>query len=196
MQIARTIIKLEHVASYPSDQLVFIDSGVPRRLRSGKEGVGAADNHTNNDAIMNEIRDKLSGPDRRSIGQSDQVVAQILAEPNQFGPVFDGMLSNDPVMRMRCADVIEKVTQQHPEYLIPYKDRLIYVISQIDQHEVRWHVAQMFPRLFLTPDERRLVVKILSSYLEDQSKIVKTLSMQALADIAEQDAALRPAILK
>jgi len=31
--------------------------------------------------------------------------------------------------------------------------------------------------------------------MQDQSKIVKTFSMQALADLAEQDAALKPGIL-
>ncbi|MCI0697761.1 hypothetical protein L0337_37910 [candidate division KSB1 bacterium] len=61
---------------------------------------------------------------------------------------------------------------------------------------MRWHVAQLFSRLEWSPKERRLIVDILKNYLTDESKIVKTFSMQALADIAEPDAKLRPQILK
>jgi hypothetical protein len=96
---------------------------------------------------------------------------------------------------MRCADVLEKVTALHPEYLDPYKERLIREISMIDQQEVRWHVAQMFSRLDLNQDERQAIVEVLSIYLKDEGKIVKTFSMQALADIAEQDTKLRPSII-
>ena len=65
----------------------------------------------------------------------------------------------------------------------------------IEQQEVRWHVAQMFSRIYLNQDERQAIVEVLSIYLKDESKIVKTFSMQALADIAEQDTKLRPIII-
>jgi hypothetical protein len=105
-------------------------------------------------------------------------------------------LNADPLLRMRCADAVEKITVQHPEYLFPYKTRLIQEVAAIGQREVRWHVAQMLSRLELTPAERHTVAEILISYLQDKSKIVKTFAMQALADIAEQDGALFPGILK
>jgi hypothetical protein len=72
---------------------------------------------------------------------------------------------------------------------------LIHQVAKIEQQEVRWHIAQLFGRLTLAPHERELVLQVLSEYLTDRSKIVKTCAMQALADLAEQDAALRPAIL-
>ena len=89
-----------------------------------------------------------------------------------------------------------KVTRLHPEFLAPYKKRFIREIAKIDQQEVRWHVAQVFSRLELSQAERRAAVEILTGYLADKSKIVKTFSMQALADIAEQDAGLKPAIVR
>jgi hypothetical protein len=91
---------------------------------------------------------------------------------------------------------IEKITAEHPEYLRPYKKRLLEQIAKIDQQEVRWHVAQLFPRLEWSPQERRVIVDILKNYLTDRSKIVKTFSMQALADLAGQGAGLRPTIIK
>ena len=144
---------------------------------------------------MNNILEKLTGGDRRSIGRSNEVVNLVLRNPKILEIVFEGLLSDDPVLRMRCADVLEKVTALHPEYLDPYKERLIREISMIEQQEVRWHVAQMFSRIDLNQDERQAIVEVLSIYLKDESKIVKTFSMQALADIAEQDTKLRPIII-
>jgi len=45
----------------------------------------------------------------------------------------------------------------------------------------------MLPRLKLTTTERKRVFDLLLNYLEDKSRIVKTSTMQALADIAIQD---------
>lgn len=145
---------------------------------------------------MHPLLKQLAGTDRRSIGKANQVVQQVLANPRLFGVVFDGMLDDDSVIRMRCADAVEKITTPHPEFLRPYKNKLVQRVAKIDQQEVRWHVAQLFSRLALTPKERRTVVAILQEFLKDQSGIVRTFSMQALADIAAQDAGLRPPIVK
>lgn len=51
---------------------------------------------------MHAILKKLKGADRRSIGRVDEVVTEVLADPHLFGVVFDGMLSNNAVVRMRC----------------------------------------------------------------------------------------------
>jgi len=48
----------------------------------------------------------------------------------------------------------------------------------------------MLPRLRLTPREQETAVQILMSYLADESSIVKTHSMQALADLAMRNARL------
>lgn len=144
---------------------------------------------------MNAVLQKLTGGDRRSIGCSDEVVAEVLAEPSLFGPLFEGFYHPDPLIRMRSADAVEKITRQQPAYLQPYKTELIQQISQIEQQEVCWHVAQLFSRLELTPAERHAVWQVLSTYLTHSSKIVKTFAMQALADLAAQDAGLYPVIV-
>ena len=144
---------------------------------------------------MNDILKKLAGGDRRSIGRVSEVVADVLSDPTLFEVVFHGMVSDDPVVRMRSADAVEKITAKRPEYLQPHKTKLIQQVAKIEQQEVRWHVAQMVPRLELSEEERAVVVEILLDYLSDNSKIVKTFSMQALADLAEQDASLRSQVI-
>lgn len=144
---------------------------------------------------MNAILRKLEGGDRRSIGRVSEVVAEVLADPTLFEVVFEGMLSDDPLLRMRCADAVEKISLRQPEYLQALKQKLLEEVARSDQQEVRWHVAQMISRLELTADERLAAVAILTEYMRDKSKIVKTFSMQALAEIAEHDESLRPQIV-
>jgi HEAT repeat protein len=144
---------------------------------------------------MNDLLNKLAGGDRRSIGRSDEVVAEVLADPAQFPLVFEGLLGDDPLIRMRAADAVEKITARHPDYLQPYKNQLIEQVARINQPEVRWHAAQMLSRLEWSEAERAQVVEILLAYLEDASKIVKTFAMQALADLAEQHSRLRPQVI-
>jgi hypothetical protein len=144
---------------------------------------------------MHPILAKLAGGDRRSIGRSSEVAARVLARPALFRPLFDGLSSDDLVMRMRSADAIEKITLERPDLLRPFRKKLFEIAGSSDQQEVRWHVAMMLPRLKLNPRERALALDILFDYLRDRSSIVKTFAMQALADLATQDVALQSKIL-
>jgi SepF-like predicted cell division protein (DUF552 family) len=142
------------------------------------------------------ILNKLKGGDLRSIGRSEEVSQDILNDPSIFREVFEGMFHDDPRVRMRSADSIEKVSKKQPNYLRPFKKRLIDDVSKIKQQEVRWHLAQMFSYLELDKTERDQVVKILSSYIDsEKSRIVKVFSMQTLADLAEKDDDIRPLIV-
>ena len=143
---------------------------------------------------MSNILNKLKGGDRRSIGRADEVVAEVLDIPTLFDDLFSGMQHDDPLVRMRSADAVEKITALYPEYLEPYKTTIIEEVAPIDQQEVRWHVAQMVPRLELRETELNEVFDILLSYLDDDSKIVKTFSLQALADLAQRHAELIPQV--
>jgi hypothetical protein len=143
---------------------------------------------------MRDILRQLQGGDRRSIRGVPAVVDQVMADPMLLPVVFDGMVNADPLVRMRCADAVEKITAAHPEYLAPYKKRVIRLAAIAKQQEVRWHLAQLLSRLELSALERRRVVEILAEYFTDTSRIVKTFAMQALADIAAQDSELRTPI--
>ncbi|MBV9155779.1 MAG: hypothetical protein JO097_05935 [Acidobacteriaceae bacterium] len=141
--------------------------------------------------MMNDVLTKLKGGDRRSIGRSDEAVQNIEKTPALFADLFAGLFDADPVVRMRAADAIEKSTRNSPELLRQWKRALLERVSVLQEKEVRWHIAQLIPRLSLTPDEQAAAVEILIRYLDDESSIVKTFSMQALADLALRDDRLR-----
>ena len=145
---------------------------------------------------MNEdILSKLTGGDRRSIGRVEEVIADVEADPALFETLFWGMIHDDPLVRMRAADAVEKLSADMPELLRPFKEPLLTDIAAVQQQEVRWHVAQMLPRLDLSLAERRQALAIQRGYLDGRSKIVKTFAMQAMADLALQEPALRPEVV-
>jgi hypothetical protein len=96
---------------------------------------------------------------------------------------------------MRAADALEKITVKHPEWLKPYKRRLLRIAAAADQQEVRWHMAQMLPRVALTRTERREAVRVLMNYGGDASSIVRTFTLQALAELSDNDESLRGEVL-
>lgn len=148
-----------------------------------------------NTFAVKEILHLLRNGDRRSIGRADQVVRMVLREPSLFAGLVEGMLADDALVRMRAADAAEKVSAKRPESLNPYRRILLWEIAGSEQQEVRWHVAQMIPRVPLTPADRVRATIILKEYLRDRSSIVRTFAMQALADLAIRYPALHEEFL-
>ncbi len=132
----------------------------------------------------------LGGGDRRSIGHSNQLTALVLEKPESFPELMECLWSDDPVVRMRAADVAEKISAQRPDLLKPFKAELLGLAHETTEAEIRWHLALMIPRLRLTSNERKRAVARLRTFLEDRSSIVKTLAIQGLAALAHEEPAL------
>lgn len=141
-----------------------------------------------------KIAERLSGGDRRQIGASEEVVSLVLRDNEQFAELFEAMLHEDPTVRMRAADATEKLTRVRPDLVAPYRKRLIDEVGEVDQQEVRWHVAQMLSNLRLDPKERSRATALLERYLHDKSVSVVVESLQTLVDFARDDRGLRKRI--
>ncbi len=138
----------------------------------------------------------LAGGDRRTIGRSDQAVAIVSRDPRLFPGLIAGLWSEDPLVRMRAADAIEKVTRGNRELLRPYKKELLGLMVEAKEQELRWHLATLVPRLLLNAQERQLATSLLNGYLEDRSSIVKTFALQGLSDLAQDDPSMRPRVVE
>lgn len=145
-------------------------------------------------SALHPLLQELAGTDRRSTGHADRVAELIADAPEQFAIVFDGMANPDAVIRMRAADAVEKASRQSPELLQTHKEQLLREMVNITQIEVRWHVAQMLPRLELDAQERSETLSILEAWLDDDSQIVRVNAIQALVELVAQDESLRPRI--
>jgi len=142
-------------------------------------------------AASKSLLARLTGGDRRSIGQADEIAALVLKQPALIGELMTGLRDLDPLVRMRAADAAEKASLKQPALLRPFREELLRLLDEASQQEVRWHLAQMLPRLPLTQKQRLRAALSLRRYMEDSSSIVKTCALQALAEIAAEDASLQ-----
>ncbi|HUI85437.1 MAG TPA: hypothetical protein VL240_14520 [Candidatus Binatia bacterium] len=133
----------------------------------------------------------LQGGDRRSIGGSNQVAATVLRQPERLAELLECLWSADDVVRMRAADAMEEISVQRPDLLRPFAAELLGLAEETTQQELRWHLAQIAPRLQLTLENRKRAVAILRRYLNDRSSIVKTCAIQALTELSCGDVALQ-----
>lgn len=140
------------------------------------------------------IAQQLGGGDRRSIGKANAVAAQVLKNHRRFNELIRCLWGEDPIVRMRAADAVEKVSGRCPEVLHPFKVDLLGLLNEATQQELRWHLAQMIPRLELSERERHRAAGAFRNYLNDRSSIVKTFAIQALADLARDDASMQPEV--
>lgn len=100
--------------------------------------------------------------------------------------MFSGLYDSDPVVRMRSADVIEKVTKNKPELLSGYTSQVISILASAEQQEVCWHMAQVVPRLECTANEENEIIEALKRYLLYKSKIVIVSAMESLTIFTER----------
>lgn len=142
-----------------------------------------------------ELVASLAGGDRRSVGRANQVANATLRDPRRFPALMAALAHRDRLVRMRAVDAMEKITLRRPELLQPYRARLLRAALAAEDKELRWHLALMLPRLRLTPAQRALASDVMFEWLRDESRIVQTFALQALADFSAHDEQLRLRVL-
>lgn len=144
---------------------------------------------------MKKILQLLEKGDMRTTGESDKVVQLVLETSDLFNELFQCLYSDNPGVRMRSADAIEKITSTNPELIQLYKSELFQIASSTNQQEVQWHMAQIFPYLMLNKSEINEAINILKSYYhESKSNIVKVMSMQSMFDLSKKQGEIKPEI--
>jgi hypothetical protein len=133
----------------------------------------------------------LSGGNLRSISGSSEVVKLICNQEN-FDTLFDFLYNGNRLIVMRAADSIEKISRNHGSYLDKYKTSLLDLITVATDKELKRHLAQLVPRLKLNNDEKNSAFEVLKKWLlnENESKIVRANSIQALYELSYSNKAL------
>ena len=141
--------------------------------------------HTGTD--MEPFSSLLKGGDRRSIGRADEAVDSVRHAPERFDELWACLAHEDPVVRMRAADAVEKITRFDATVLASRKQALLANTFDDGTPEVRWHLIAMLRRLPLDADEAANIVKRLDRLLrEDESRIVKTAALQTAFELRRQ----------
>lgn len=132
-----------------------------------------------------DILSELKGGDLRSIGRANEIVDYVNNDQKLLDQVILGIFNEDPIIRMRAADVAEKVSKKYPKLLEKHKQVILDNLPKYEQQEVKWHIALMLSYFTLTYNEAKIVFSTLAQWaVRDKSNIVRVNAMQVMADIS------------
>jgi hypothetical protein len=136
---------------------------------------------------MTDFAHLLLGKDFRT-NFKNKAVVEAVRDQLSFDELFALLWHHERTLVMRAADAVEKVTMQRKEFLEPHKAQLLSLLRSAVNKELKWHVAQLVPRLNLADEERNEVWKVLSYWAQNpnESKIVRVNSLQGLFDLTQQ----------
>jgi hypothetical protein len=139
------------------------------------------------------IEQLLTGGHHNSLGNTLQVVDIVLSDKDRLEELYQCYFSEDEVVRLRTSGSLKRVCKAHPEWLVPYIDRLLDEIALIDQASTKWTLAILFDELRKLMNDKqikksRAVMK--KNLSESNDWIVLNTTMQVLSDWAKDDPAL------
>lgn len=122
-----------------------------------------------------------------TLGRAAEVVQIVLDDQSRLDELFDCIFHEDAWLRMRAIDSFEKVCRVHPDWIVPYVDRLLTDVAAIDQASIHWHLAEIFAQVELTPRQRRLAINLMTRNISTNQAdwIVASNTMKTLADYVQ-----------
>lgn len=126
----------------------------------------------------------LTGGHPNSLGRTIEVVDMTLANPARFAELFACYRSGDPIVRLRVSNAMKRIARENLAYLIPYIDRFIDEIGELQQDSAQWTLAQLFLMLEneMTASQKTKAVAIMQRNLADNDDwIVLKTNMETLA---------------
>lgn len=147
---------------------------------------------------MNNFEQRLTGGHPNSLGNTIEVVEEVLAQNARFDELFHCYFSEDEVVRLRTSNAMKRVCKENKALLVPYIDRFINEIAQIDQASTQWILAQLFGLLEKEMTDQQIIQarEIMQNNLaRHQDWIVLNQTMQTLANWAKKDANLKAWLL-
>ncbi len=143
---------------------------------------------------MDSFEQLLSGGHPNSLGNTVEVVETVLADPSRFEALFSCYFSKDEVVRLRVSNAMKRICKENRSLLVPYINRFLTEISNIDQASAQWTLAQLFLLLDKDMDEtqKKAAKDILAHNLAHHDDwIVLNMTMETLGKWAGKDEKLK-----
>ncbi|MDJ0612300.1 MAG: hypothetical protein QNJ29_01385 [Rhizobiaceae bacterium] len=144
--------------------------------------------------MINEFEEMLTGGHPNSLGRTIEVVDIVLADGRRFSELYDCYSSEDEVVRLRVSNAMRRVQAEQPELLVPFIDRLINEIGELDQPSAQWTLPKLFEgaEAAMTSDQKSKALALVKRNLANNDDwIVLNNSIEYLARLAKDNADLQ-----
>lgn len=139
------------------------------------------------------IEQRLTGGHPNSLGNTEEVVDDILSGKVELEELYQCYFSTDEVVRLRVSSAMKRVCKAKREWVVPYIDKLLHGIASIDQASTQWTLAQLFLLLQneMSPKQKAAAQAHLKSNLKNHNDwIVLNTTMETLLHWSKDDAKL------
>jgi hypothetical protein len=136
------------------------------------------------------FEERLSGGHPNSLGNTVEVVEEILADTSKLEELYQTYFSEDEVVRLRVSNAWKRIAKEDIQLFIPFLDRFMSEISKIDQASTKWTIANLFEfsTEFMTADQLQKAKEIIKNNLQTCSDwIVRKNSMDVLGSWSKED---------
>ena len=143
---------------------------------------------------MIDFEKRLKGGHPNSLGNTVEIVEEVLETPSLFESLFQCYFSEDEVVRLRVSNAMKRICRAEKMLLLPYLDRFLDEIAQIDQASTQWTLAQLFLELEndMTADQKSRALSIMKRNLaKHEDWIVLNQTMETLGKWSKKDATLK-----
>jgi len=137
---------------------------------------------------VSRFEPQLTGGHPNSLGNTLQVVEEVLADRTSLADLVACYRSDDAVVRLRTSSALKRVAQQRPEWVAARLDDLLGWVAQIDQASTKWTLSILFVLLdaHMSPQQRDAAIAIMMSNLHFDDWIVQNTTAESLAHFARQ----------
>jgi HEAT repeat protein len=116
--------------------------------------------------------------------RTSDVVKTVVDHPRRLEELLRMLEDKDRSVRGRAAATLAKLAESHPERLLRVIVRLKDGLFDESAY-VRWHLAYTFGKLgFRFPTHSRAFLNELVTRLDDENRIVRTVSCKAISQVA------------
>jgi HEAT repeat protein len=120
-----------------------------------------------------------------------------------FGPEGEGVCGElvrllrdkDKVVVERAARTLKKIAERDGEALFAWRKKLLDEAFRAVDVRVQWNLTVVIGKLPLKGADKALAVDLMFERLQDRSGLNRTMAMQALMDLSEQDRPLRARVM-
>jgi hypothetical protein len=146
---------------------------------------------------INTYETRLTGGHPNSLGNTIEVVEEILQDEHKLQQLYDCYQSQDEVVRLRVSSGMKRVCKEHPEWVARYLDGLISEISHIEQASTKWTLSTLFMWLdtYMTDTQRQAAIGIMKENLHYDDWIVQNTTSEVLAHFSKTSPELREWLL-
>ena len=142
-----------------------------------------------------QIRELLSGGDRRSIADSNRVRALVEADRSLVKELAALTRDEDWLVALRSVDLLEKLAREgHADWVRPYKRVFIGPLADSDKWEVRLQIVRGLALFDWSPSQRKRVEKILTQNVVFPQTFVQAWALDSLVTLSERSPRLRPLV--